>query len=455
MAKTKSVWVCNQCGAQEYKWAGACSACKSWDSLEEMQIAPESKSRVENPMSGNAKPVLLHEVEEASHTRTHIGYRDFNRLMGSGVVRGSLNLIGGDPGIGKSTLMLQLSKEFAEQGLTVLYISGEESAQQTSLRAQRLGVKSDRIYIYSETDFSQVKHHVSKLQPDVLIVDSIQIVYKPDLSSLPGSVTQVKEIALECMHMAKGMNITTFIIGHVTKSGELAGPRVLEHIVDTVLDFEGDKHQGYRMVRASKNRFGPTDEVAIFQMNEEGLHEVLNPSMAFLQERSHQSTGSVIVPTLEGTRSILVEVQALVSPSSFSTSSRKCMGIDQTRLTMLLAVLEKRGGYNFGNMDVFVSVAGGMRVVEPAIDLGVVMAMASSFSNKPVDPNTLIVGEVGLGGELRSVTRVENRIKESIHMGFTTCILPKKNLKGLSKSVQTNIKLIGVERIDEAINLLV
>lgn len=362
--------------------------------------------------------------------------------------------MGGDPGIGKSTLMLQLAERLAQQGLTVLYICGEESVEQTSLRARRLQVGSDQLYLLSETHFSHVKKQVDQLKPDVLIVDSIQILYKSELPSAPGSVSQVRELATEFMHIAKGMGIATLLIGHVTKSGEIAGPRVLEHIVDTVLDFEGDRQHGYRFLRSIKNRFGATDEVVLFQMGKEGLSEVTNPSLLFVEERTKDLPGSVIIPTIEGTRAFLIEVQALVAPSSFPNSTRKSTGLDPNRLSLLLAVLEKRMGYRLYHSDVFVSIAGGLKIVEPAIDLGVLLAIASSFCSRSIDPLTTVIGEVGLGGEVRSVARLESRIKEAIHMGFKKVILPAKAKAALPADFGDKIKMVGVNVVEDAISQL-
>jgi DNA repair protein RadA/Sms len=363
---------------------------------------------------------------------------EFDRLLGGGIVAGSLSLIGGDPGIGKSTLMLQLAEQLAEQGLTVLYVCGEESVEQTSLRASRLGVCSEHLYLLSDTLFSNIKAQIDALKPDVMIVDSIQILYKSELPSSPGSVSQVRELAMEFMHIAKGLGIATFLIGHVTK----------------VLDFEGDKQHGYRLLRSVKNRFGPTDDIVLFQMGSRGLSEVSNPSVIFLEERLKETPGSVIIPTVEGSRALLIEVQALVAASAFSTSTRKSTGLDQNRLTLLLAVLEKKMGYPLHHSDVFVSVAGGLKIVEPAIDLGVLTAIGSSFCNRPIDPETVVLGEVGLGGEVRGVPRIENRIREAIHMGFRKCVLPKRNLKGLSPDLPQKIALIGVDVVEEAIREL-
>ncbi len=397
----------------------------------------------------------LNSIEPGQVRRFSTAMSEVDRLLGGGIVSGSLTLLGGDPGIGKSTLMLQICQELAVQGLVVLYVCGEESVEQTSLRAARLGVTAESLYLLNETIFSNIKLHIDRLKPDVLIIDSIQILYKPELSSAPGSVTQVRDIASECMMLSKGSGISTFLIGHVTKSGEIAGPKVLEHIVDTVLDFEGDRHHGYRLLRAIKNRFGPTDDVALFQMCAEGLKQVSNPSLLFLQERVRESVGSVIVPTLEGTRAMLIEVQGLVAASSFSTSTRKSTGLDQNRLALLLAVLEKRMGYSLHNADVFVSVAGGIRITEPAIDLSILMSIASSHCNRPIDPDTVVIGEVGLGGEVRSVPRIEARLKEAAYLGFRRVVLPKRNLQGLPTEVKGKLQLHGVELVEEAIRALI
>ncbi len=451
MAKTKTVWMCNDCGNEHIKWAGSCSACKAWNTLVEMK---ETVQRFSAQKTQRPVPKRVLDVEASEGERIQSGMAEFDRLMGQGLVMGSLTLIGGDPGIGKSTMMLQLANRLAEQGLTVLYICGEESAAQTSMRARRIKATSEKLFLLSETQFSNIHAQIDKLNPEVLIIDSVQIVYKDDIPSAPGSVTQVKEVALECMHLSKGRGITTFLIGHVTKSGEIAGPRVLEHLVDTALYFEGDRQHGYRLLRSIKNRFGPTDDVAIFQMCEEGLREVPNPSAVFLEERNQGSAGCSIIPTVEGARAFLVEVQALVAPSSYSTSSRRCTGLDQNRLALLLAVLEKRMGYKLHALDVFVSVAGGMKIKEPAVDLGILLAIASSFCNQPVHHETAVVGEIGLSGEVRSVPRIETRIKEAINMGFSTLVLPAKNLKGLSEKLTSKIALRGIDVVEDAIHLL-
>jgi len=450
MAKTKTLWSCTECGHTQSKWTGNCTMCSNWNTFVEEMDAPQTQ-RFSAASEKMAKPMRIKDVEQVEFKRLMTGISEFDRLMGGGIVPGSLTLVGGDPGIGKSTLMMQLSSKLASQGLTVLYVCGEESVEQTSLRAGRLGISSDHLYLLAETNFTNIKLHIDQLKPDVLIVDSIQIVYKPEIASAPGSVTQVREMATEFMHVAKGMNISTFLIGHVTKTGEIAGPRVLEHIVDTVLDFDGDREHGYRMLRGVKNRFGPTDDIAVFQMLGTGLKEVTNPSQIFLEERANKTAGSAIIPTIEGSRAFLVEIQALVVPCAFSNSSRKSTGLNPNRLSLLLAVLEKRMGFPLHNKDVFVSVAGGLKITEPAIDLGIVMAISSSFSNHPIDSKTIVIGEVGLGGEVRSVPRIENRIKEAINMGFTRCILPKRNCKGLSKGLMEKITLQGIEYVEEAL----
>lgn len=454
MAKQKSVWYCSECGNKQPKWSGQCSQCNQWNTYHEEIELPPSAKKFEAQTFGSNRAVKLNEVSSKNHPRilTHIGECD--RLLGGGLVPGSLSLVGGEPGIGKSTLLLQLSHSFAKQGLSVLYVCGEESIEQTSMRARRLGIDSDNLLLLSESNFSLIKAQVDEISPQVLIVDSIQIVYKGELQSAPGSVSQIRETTTEFMHLAKGRGIATFLIGHVTKSGEIAGPKVLEHLVDTVLYFEGDKQQHYRMVRVVKNRFGPTDEIAVFQMHSGGLQEVTNPSQIFLEERKKQVTGSVIIPTIEGTRPILIEIQALVTDTAYPTPSRRCTGLDANRLALLLAVLEKRLGYAMYKCDVFVSVAGGLRIMEPAVDLGILLSVASSLRNRILDPDTTVVGEVGLGGEIRSVPRLESRIKEAVHMGFKRCLVPKHNFKSLSQEIRQKIQIHPIEFVDEAIELL-
>jgi DNA repair protein RadA/Sms len=446
----KVIWSCKECGHSQLKWTGSCPTCKNWNTLiEEKEI--EEEKRFVSKKAENTKAVRIKEINAAPFQRTLTQMGELDRLLGGGLVEGSLLLIGGEPGVGKSTLLLQIASALATQGLIVLYICGEESAEQTSLRARRLNIDHNNLYLLSETNFTQIKNQIDQIKPDIAIVDSVQIVYKPELSSSPGSVVQVREIATEFMHLAKGHGITTFLIGHVTKSGDLAGPRVLEHLVDVVLEFEGDRQHGFRLLRAIKNRFGTTDEIAIFQMKEMGLAEVPNPSQAFLEERMKEVPGSAIVPGLEGARSFLLEIQALVTATAFPNPTRKSAGLDTNRLGLLLAVLDKRLGYRLHNCDVFVALAGGLKIIEPAIDLGIVLAIASSYTNRAISSDCIILGEVGLGGEVRGVSRIETRLKEAVHMGFKKCILPRKNLKGISTHISEKIQLIGIELVDEAI----
>lgn len=455
MNKIKTIWSCFECGHNQSKWSGQCPQCLQWNCLnEEQKASKDSHFEVKQHLQA-AKPIRIKDVDLCKTPRTLSHINEFDRLIGGGFVTGSLSLVGGDPGIGKSTLLLQISQALSKQNLTVLYVCGEESVAQTSLRAQRLGINHDNLLLLNETNFSLIKAQIDKVRPHVVVVDSIQIIYKAEIPSAPGSVSQVRETATEFMRIAKGYAITIILIGHVTKSGEIAGPRILEHLVDTVLYFEGDKQHNFRMMRVVKNRFGPTDEIAVFQMDTCGLVEVPNPSQIFLEERQRTSCGSVIIPTIEGSRPILIEVQALVTDTVFSTPSRRCTGLDQNRLALLLAVLEKRLGYQIYRSDVFVSLAGGIKIIEPAIDIGILLAIASSYCNHIIDSETIAVGEVGLGGEIRSVSRIETRIKEAIHMGFRRCLIPKRNLKGLSKKITSHIEVKGVEFVEEAIHTLI
>lgn len=452
--KPRTVWYCAECGHQQSKWSGQCAECGRWNVLHEEQVAASSPSRFDAKMLISARPMQLNEVALSTIPRIQTHIKEFDQLIGGGIVPGSLLLVGGDPGIGKSTLMLQISHALVKKGLTVLYVCGEESLEQTKMRANRLGVESDKLFLLNETNMNCIKTHLEELNPNILIVDSIQIIYKPEISSAPGSVSQVRENATEFMHLAKSRGTATFLIGHVTKAGEIAGPRVLEHLVDAVLYFEAVKQHDYRMIRVVKNRFGPTDEIALFQMQSKGLVEISNPSQIFLEERVRGVVGSVVIPTIEGSRPIMIEAQALVTETVFPAPSRRCTGLDQNRLALLLAVLEKRMGYQLFRCDVFVSIAGGMRILEPAIDLGVLAAIASSLRNRKIDPETAVTGEVGLGGELRSVPRLESRIKEAINMGFRRCIVPKRNLKGLSEELRSKIEVHGVEIVEEAVEAL-
>ncbi len=450
--KVKSAWYCSSCGHKQLRWAGQCPSCHEWNTLQEEVETREHSSRVAlSPTKPKAGPIALKDIVVGKTARTTSGLQEFDRAIGGGLVAGSLTLIGGDPGIGKSTLSLQIAASFATQGSLVLYVCGEESLEQTSLRAKRLGITQENILFLNETDTSVITRAIDEVQPSLVIIDSIQIMYKPEIPSAPGTVSQVRECASLFMQIAKSREVSTILIGHVTKSGDIAGPRVLEHLVDTVLYFEGDKEQQFRMLRLFKNRFGPTDEIAVFQMTASGLHEVKNPSMLLLEERMRGASGSSIIPTVEGSRPFLVEVQALVTDSYYQQPSRRATGIDTNRLALLIAVLEKRARFKLHGSDIFVSVTGGIRVNEPAIDLGVLLSMASSFSNRSLDPDTLVIGEVGLGGEVRGVSRIDARIKEGMQMGFTRCILPKRNM---TTTLPSGMKLAPVSWIDEAIDEL-
>ncbi len=456
MAKEKTIWTCLECGHNQPKWSGQCVQCQKWNVFNQELSLDQAKSHARlSSYQKHQKPLRLDQIKPSAMSRFTTDFVEFDRLVGGGIVQGSLSLVGGDPGIGKSTLLMQIAQSLANQDIVVLYICGEESVEQVYLRAKRLGLESKNLLLFEETEFSSIKTQIEKIKPSVVIIDSIQIVYKNEVPSLPGSVAQVRETAIEFMFLAKSLNISFFLIGHVTKSGEIAGPRILEHLVDSVLYFEGDRQHNYRILRVVKNRFGPTDEIAVFQMEVKGLKEIHNPSEIFLEERVADVTGSVIVPTIEGSRPILIEAQALVTDTVFSSPSRKCTGFDQNRLSLLLAVLEKRVGYSIYNSDVFVSIAGGLRIVEPAIDLGILIAIASSFLSKKIDAHTIVFGEVGLGGDVRRVPRMEVRVKEAHRMGFKRCILPKKNLNSLAKTLHSSMELIGVDYVEKAIKFCV
>jgi DNA repair protein RadA/Sms len=398
-------------------------------------------------------PVRLKEIDAQPLARYTSCFSEFDKAIGGGIVPGSLTLIGGDPGIGKSTLCLHLANSIGTADQTVLYTSGEESLEQIAMRARRLGLKSDHVLFSNETEVSAIINHLAQYRPRLAVIDSIQILYKNEIPSAPGSVTQVRECTAALMQCAKSSNVAILIIGHVTKSGEIAGPRVLEHLVDTVLYFEGEAQQNLRLIRSIKNRFGPTDEIAVFQMEGGGLQEVKNPSQLFIEDRTKGTTGTVIIPMMEGTRPILIEAQALVTDTFFPTPSRRCTGLDPNRLALLLAVCEKRARFRLHQSDVFVSVTGGLKVTETAADLGVLLAIVSSFSNKPFFHDTAVIGEVGLSGEIRGVPRIESRVKEAIQMGFARCIVPTKNAKALA-SHRSSIAIQPVSWVEEAIDLM-
>lgn len=453
MAKIKSKFVCQSCGYSSLKWLGKCPGCNEWDTFVEELEAPKTAHKNESKtISTASRPQKLSDITFENEDRTKTNISELDRVLGGGIVKGSLVLVGGDPGIGKSTLLLQVADLIARQNKTVLYVSGEESIKQTKLRADRLKAGSDNLLIVAENNLDRILAHIDNVKPDLLITDSIQTVYHPEVASAPGSVSQVREATGILMRVAKGMGIATFIVGHVTKSGSIAGPKVLEHMVDTVLYFEGEKHNVYRILRAVKNRFGSTNEIGIFEMSNRGLMEVQNPSNLFLSNRPEEAPGSVVIAAMEGSRPVLIELQALVSQSSFGNPRRMANGVDYNRVIMLMAVLEKRVGMMISDQDGYVNVVGGMSLDEPAADLAIITAIASSFRNKSVDPNTMIFGEVGLTGEIRSVSHAQNRLMESSKMGFKKCVLPKGNIDGLE--IPEGVKVYGIESVEEAFSIL-
>ncbi len=468
MPKAKTQYVCQECGHTSIRWEGQCSGCREWNTLVEEAVPTAVKAPVlrggRAPSGdgagattprlrgayGDTRPQRLSDVAVAERHRLSTGSAEFDRVMGGGVMTGSLTLVAGDPGIGKSTLMTELGRGL--DGSTILYVTGEESAQQVKLRARRMGIDAGAFFLFPETNVEAILAAAYDLQPDVMVIDSIQTVYRPDLTSAPGSVAQVRESTAAILDMTKTLPTTTFLVGHVTKQGSIAGPRVLEHMVDTVLHFEGDRHHAYRILRAVKNRFGAANELGVFEMREGGLEEVGNPSALFLSERQFGSSGSAVVCALEGTRPLLVEVQALVASTSYNTPQRTATGFDAKRLQVLLAVLEKREGLRFSQHDVFLNVAGGVRLEEPAVDLGVALAVASSFRDVPLDSGTAVVGEVGLGGEIRAVSRVEARLAEIKQLGFERALIPKANTKGLQPP--KGLEILPVRRLAEALDLV-
>ncbi|MCX5697761.1 MAG: DNA repair protein RadA [Candidatus Omnitrophica bacterium] len=451
--KTRTLFTCQNCGYQSSKWLGKCPECNSWNSLVEedfTEVAAKDNSR---RALYKDEPVLLKDVEAKEENRLKTEIRELDRVLGGGIVPGSVILVGGDPGIGKSTISLQVSNQLTQRGHKVLYVSGEESVAQTKLRAKRLGPADAHgdIYIVNQTDLSFILQYIKKLKPDVVIIDSIQVIFDPGISSSPGSVSQVRECAGILTQLAKTTNTSMFIIGHVTKEGALAGPRVLEHIVDTVLYFEGDRFSLYRILRAVKNRFGSTNEIGVFEMGQDGLKEVRNPSEIFLSERPKDVSGSVVTSVLEGSRPLLVEVQALVTKSGFGYARRRAQGFDFNRLSLLVAVLEKRMGLNLEAEDIFVNIVGGIKVEDPAADLAVCAAVASAFHNSLIIPQTLVLGEVGLAGEVRSISQVNVRLNEAEKLGFKHCLLPKYNCKNLGFS-QDKLELMPVSSVKEALD---
>lgn len=451
MAKVKTQFVCNNCGYASPKFLGRCPNCGKWNTLVEERMSDpkaERKSRVSFD-GKHTQPQLISDVAMHEEPRVKTGMEELNRVLGGGVVDGSLVLIGGDPGIGKSTLLLQLSGQLAETQRKVLYVSGEESASQIKMRAERLKVNSERFYLYPETDMSSVRAVIEELHPEYVIIDSVQTMQEPDIESAVGSVSQIREITAELMQIAKTNNITIFIVGHVTKGGAIAGPKILEHMVDTVLYFEGDLHHTYRILRAVKNRFGSTNELGIFEMREEGLREVANPSEIFLEERLKDASGSAIVVSMEGTRPILVEIQALITPAIFGNAQRTASGLDRNRVSLIMAVLEKRAKLTLQNQDAYLKAAGGVKLDEPAIDLALAISIVSSFKNQGTRPTDSFVGEIGLTGEIRRVNRIEQRVAEAQKLGFKRILIPKNNLKGWQPP--EGIEVVGVATIADAI----
>ena len=448
MAKIKSVYVCSQCGYESPKWYGKCPSCGEWNTMEE-EIKDTSKSvpvAKKATLSSYSAPASINEISTENEQRYDTGCKELNRVLGGGIVKGSLILLGGDPGIGKSTVLLQIC-QFLGNSLKILYISGEESKRQLKLRADRLGVDSDNLFVMTETDVEIVCEHIKRENPDLVMIDSIQTMNLTELSSSPGSVTQVRECTNLLMRTAKGMDIPMFVVGHVNKEGSIAGPKVLEHIVDTVLHFEGDKQMTCRILRAVKNRYGSTNEIGVFEMTDKGLKEVENPSVMLLSGRPKNVSGTCVTCTIEGSRPILAETQGLATQSGYGNPRRMATGFDYNRLSLLLAVLEKRAGYYFSNYDAYINIVGGLRIDEPAIDLAIAMVLISSLKDSPIDEKAVVFGEIGLAGEIRAVSQAQQRINEAVRLGFTKIILPYHNLKGVKCD---GAELIGVKNIREA-----
>lgn len=460
MAKGKNttVFFCQECGHESAKWMGQCPGCKAWNTFVEERVIISAKgagraSKTGNP-AGKADPVKLSEVFMGGEERISTQIGELDRVLGGGIVPGSLSLVGGDPGIGKSTLLLQVCQKLACAGCKVLYLSGEESLKQIKIRANRIGEFNDNLLLLCETNLHIIEETLKEMKPDVAVVDSIQTMYSEEVSAAPGSVSQVRESTNVFLQLAKGMNISIFLVGHVTKEGTVAGPRVLEHMVDTVLYFEGHRHASYRILRGVKNRFGSTNEIGVFEMRQEGLIEVMNPSEFMLNGRPEDASGSVVTCSMEGTRPILLEIQALVCVSNFGIPRRQAMGTDFNRVNLLMAVLEKRVGLQMSGCDAYVNLAGGIKVVEPAIDLGIVLAIVSSFKNRAIDSGVIAFGEVGLSGEIRAVSLAEQRVQEAKKLGFTTCILPAVCRDNLKSMEDKEMKIIGVRSVRDAIDLI-
>lgn len=456
MAKSKNqtIFYCQSCGHESVKWMGQCPGCKEWNTFVEETVNTVS-SKYAGGNSANrkkAEPTVISEISLHEDEKVQTGIEELDRVLGGGIVQGSLTLVGGDPGIGKSTLLLQVCKRLSDQGHKVLYISGEESLKQIKIRANRIGSFQDKLSLLCETNLSIIEETIRRYQPQMVVIDSIQTMYNENVSSAPGSVSQVRESTGVLLQLAKGLGVSIFIVGHVTKEGTVAGPRVLEHMVDAVLYFEGDRHASYRILRGVKNRFGSTNEIGVFEMRQEGLAEVKNPSEFMLNGRPEEASGSVVVCSMEGTRPILIEIQALVCRSNFGIPRRQATGTDFNRVNLLMAVLEKRLGLQLSDCDAYVNIAGGMKISEPAIDLGIAMAIVSSFKNRAISKDTIVFGEIGLSGEVRAVSLAEQRVAEAAKLGFTTCVLPKTNQQAFSK--MNEMKTIGIKSVADAIDLI-
>lgn len=450
MAKgKKTVFFCQNCGHEESKWLGQCPMCKEWNTFVEERVTMAKTAAVKDRKELRAVPLSQVQTEAEERVSTHIN--ELDRVLGGGIVPGSLILVGGDPGIGKSTLLLQVCRELARTEKKVLYISGEESLRQIKLRAQRMGEFTEHLLLLCETNLELIRQAIERERPETVVIDSIQTMFSEEVGSAPGSVSQVREATNALMQLAKGLCITIFIVGHVTKEGTVAGPRVLEHMVDTVLYFEGDRHASYRILRGVKNRFGSTNEIGVFEMRQDGLREVKNASEFMLDGRPEHASGSVVACSMEGTRPILLEIQALVCESNLGIPRRTAAGTDYNRVNLLMAVLEKRIGYRLANYDAYVNIAGGIKINEPAVDLGIVMAIVSSYKNRPLDERTIVFGEVGLSGEVRAVSMPEQRVQEAKKLGFETCVMPAVSYDSV-KNIE-GIQIIGVKNINEAIRL--
>jgi DNA repair protein RadA/Sms len=453
MAKVKTHFVCQSCGYQAPKWLGRCPGCQEWNTFVEERVV-EEKVPERDPLGfeTEAVPTPITEIVGEEKERLQVGIAEFDRVLGGGIVFGSVVLVGGDPGIGKSTLLLQMMSRLASNGKKILYVSGEESLQQTKMRADRLGVSSPQLFVVSETSLEKILQDIQTLRPSAVVVDSIQTIYSSELPSTPGSISQVREASSRLLYLAKHLSIPVFLVGHVTKEGFIAGPKVLEHMVDTVLYIEGEANHAFRILRAVKNRFGSTNEIGVFEMKDSGLVEVASPSEFFLSGRTQPSSGSVVMAGLEGSRPILVELQALVVSTPFGIPRRTAQGVDPNRVSLLVAVMEKRLGIRLINHDIFLNIAGGIKVDEPGVDLGVICAIASSSKDKLIDPEVVVFGEIGLGGEVRGVSQSEIRVKEAARLGFKRCILPKQNQEKM-KAIK-GIELVGVEAVREAMDVL-